>query len=140
MKVVVNKCFGGFGLSDKAIELIMKRKGLNCFRYKQTKYTLQDKTDEYMKYEQFNNDDLFTYYQTVDLGEVVDKLPRETEWNYRKLSRGDIDLVAVVEEIGEKEASGRHSNLKIVEIPDDIEWEIDSYDGYEKVHELHRSW
>ena len=33
MKVVINRCFGGFCLSDKAVEMIMKRKGLDCFRY-----------------------------------------------------------------------------------------------------------
>ena len=27
MKIAINRCFGGFGLSDKAIEMIMKRKG-----------------------------------------------------------------------------------------------------------------
>jgi hypothetical protein len=27
-KVVLNKCYGGFGLSDKALELICKRKGI----------------------------------------------------------------------------------------------------------------
>ena len=49
MKIVVNRCFGGFGLSDKAIEMVMKRKGLNCFRYKQTKYTYSDGKAEYTR-------------------------------------------------------------------------------------------
>jgi hypothetical protein len=49
MKVVVNKCFGGFGLSDKAIEMVMNRKGLDCFRYKQTKYKCSDGIEEYAK-------------------------------------------------------------------------------------------
>ena len=31
-------------------------------------------------------------------------------------------------------------NDKIIEIPDDIEWEIDNYDGIESIHEKHRSW
>ena len=26
------------------------------------------------------------------------------------------------------------------EIPDDVEWEIDDYDGIETIHEVHRSW
>jgi len=28
----------------------------------------------------------------------------------------------------------------VVDIPDDIEYEIDDYDGIESVHEAHRSW
>ena len=42
--------------------------------------------------------------------------------------------------LGNKKASGELSKLSIVEVPDDIQWEIDDYDGMESVHELHRSW
>jgi len=48
-------------------------------------------------------------------------------------------LVRVVEELGDK-ASGRCADLKVVEIPDDVEWEIDEYDGSEHVAEKHRTW
>jgi hypothetical protein len=37
-------------------------------------------------------------------------------------------------------ASGGFASLKVVEIPDGIEWEIDEYDGKETIHEKHRSW
>ena len=30
--------------------------------------------------------------------------------------------------------------MKVVEIPDDISWEISDYDGWETVEEIHRSW
>lgn len=48
-------------------------------------------------------------------------------------------LVSIVEEMGDL-ASGRNSRLRIVEIPDDIEWEIEEYDGAEWVSEKHRTW
>ncbi len=48
-------------------------------------------------------------------------------------------LVEVVEALGNK-ASGRCSNLRIVEVPDDAEWFIDEYDGWETVREKHRTW
>jgi len=48
-------------------------------------------------------------------------------------------LVRVVEEMGEK-ANGRFAKLEIIEIPDDIKFEIDEYDGFESIHEKHRSW
>ena len=139
MKVVVNRCYGGFGLSDKACEMVMRRKGLDCFRYKQTKYNFQDGANEYTRYEKFDNNDLFVHYQTVDLGEKVDKLPNETYWWHGKLERDDADLIAVVEELG-KEANGRFSALEVVEIPDGVNWEIDDYDGMETIEEVHRSW
>lgn len=139
MKVVVNRCYGGFGLSDKAIEMVMKRKGLDCFRYKQTKYKHRNDVQEYTRCETFSSSDIFTYYQTVDLGEKVDKLPNETYWYYGKLERDDADLIAVVEELGE-EANGRFASLEVVEIPDGVIWDIDDYDGIETIHEVHRSW
>lgn len=37
-------------------------------------------------------------------------------------------------------ADGKCAELKIIEIPDDIEWEIEEYDGWEHVAEKHRVW
>lgn len=53
--------------------------------------------------------------------------------------RNDPQLVEVVEELGDA-ASGVHAKLKVVEIPDGVEWEIDEYDGVEQVAEKHRAW
>jgi hypothetical protein len=47
--------------------------------------------------------------------------------------------VAVVEELGAR-ANGRHAELKVVEIPANVDWEIDEYDGAEWVAEKHRIW
>jgi hypothetical protein len=44
-----------------------------------------------------------------------------------------------VQELGEK-ANDRFSKLKIVEIPDDVQWEIQEYDGWEHIAENHRTW
>ena len=92
MKVVINKCYGGFGLSEKA------------YKYLGLKW------------------DGYGYGYSHD---------------YEK--RTDKKLIKCVEELG-KEASGALANLVIVEIPDDIEWKIDEYDGIETIHEQHRSW
>lgn len=137
MKIVVNRCYGGFELSDKAIEMIMNRKGLDCFRYENTKYV--NGRDEYVRRKEFDRNSFFAFYQTKDLGERVDRLPKETAWVYYNLDRDDADLIAVVEELGEA-ADGRFAELEVVEIPDDVKWEIDDYDGIETIHEVHRSW
>ena len=92
MKIVINRCFGGFALSGKAMKLYMSRKGL---------------TEEVSNY---------------------------------KLERNDPVLVSVVEELGSLRASAAFSELKVVEIPDGIEWYIHDYDGVETIHEAHRSW
>ena len=54
--------------------------------------------------------------------------------------KNDPDLVKIVEVLGSEKASGSLSELQIVEIPDDIEYEINDYDGVETIHEKHQSW
>jgi hypothetical protein len=54
--------------------------------------------------------------------------------------RSDPILIEVIEEIGTDVASYNYSKIKIVEIPDDIDYEIHDYDGMETIHEKHRSW
>jgi hypothetical protein len=75
-------------------------------------------------------------------------MEQKQEWNQKykdqtfsdsDLCRADPLLVQVVEELGEF-ADGRHAELKIVEIPDDVKWQIDEYDGLEWVAEKHRTW
>ena len=44
-----------------------------------------------------------------------------------------------MKKLGNK-ANGTCSELKIVEIPDGIEFELSEYDGLETVEEKHRSW
>ena len=48
-------------------------------------------------------------------------------------------LVALVEEMGER-VSSSFSRLKVVEIPDDVDWYIAEYDGQEHIAEVHRTW
>ena len=50
-----------------------------------------------------------------------------------------IAVIKVVKELG-MAANGAHANLKIVEIPGDVDWTIQEYDGVEWVAEKHRTW
>ena len=140
MKVVINTCYGGFELSDEAIEMVMNRKGYGCYRYRRTKSSFDyEGVSEYTKCDKFSKNDLFTHYLKEDLGDKINNIPNNVYWHYGNLERNDSDLVAVVEELGDK-ANGQFSKLKIVEVPDDINWEIDDYDGIESIHEVHRTW
>ena len=84
MKIVINKRYGGFGLSKEAYEYL----GL--------------------------------------------------AWDGHG-NRADHKLVECVETLGDI-ANGQFAKLKVVEIPDDVEWEIEEYDGVEWVAEVHRTW
>lgn len=54
--------------------------------------------------------------------------------------RADPRLIKVIEELGEK-ANGEGANIKIVEIPDNIEWILQDDDrGHEWIAEKHKIW
>jgi len=147
MKIVINKCFGGFGLSPLATKKIADRKGLECYffaiifePYKYKRLTLKEANSQFV-WVAFSVPNPGDYNLNV---RDEDGLYRGANMRAAKISldfenRDDPDLVAVVEELGEL-ANTRFSQLKVVEIPDGTEWEIDEYDGMETVHEKHRSW
>jgi len=91
-RIVINDCYGGFGLSDPAFE-----------RYKESASI---------------TDPVFLYYE---------------------IARDDPYLVKIVKEMGPT-ANGPCANLKIVEVPADVDWIIQEYDGIEWVAEQHRTW
>ena len=53
--------------------------------------------------------------------------------------RDNQKLVKCVENLGNL-ADGRCAKLKVVEIPDNIDWYIDDYDGIETIREKHQTW
>jgi len=55
------------------------------------------------------------------------------------IARNDPALIQCIETLGSA-ASGRYSDIKIVEIPSDVDWYIEEYDGLEHVAERHRTW
>jgi len=63
----------------------------------------------------------------------------EKEFSDWDVERDDPVLLQVIEEMGDR-ADGKYSSLKIVEIPDDVQWQIEEYDGREHVAEAHRTW
>lgn len=113
-KIVINTCYGGFDPSNEAIELYAKLKGLNINRVF------------------YNNTLTASYY-------VDGILDYEHEFHLYDIVRSDPDLIEVVETLGEK-ANSSCCKLKVVSIPADVEWEVEEYDGKERVSERHRTW
>ena len=56
-----------------------------------------------------------------------------------EIPRDDLVLVWVVEHLGLK-ANGDYAELKVVEIPEGVDWFISDYDGIEHIAERHRTW
>jgi len=116
VKVAINKCFGGFDLSDEAHERLIEL-GVEFHKT----------------------------WDTVKSGKLYVKASNLIHFGKYHSNFSDYEnrtnplLIQVIEELGEK-ANGRFGQIEIVEIPDDIEWEIDDYDGVETIHGAHRSW
>jgi hypothetical protein len=116
MKIAINVDFGGFGLSDKAFESLLEKKGI---QFDKGQNIIGD--SNYYNKGYIDNNDYFI-----------------SQYDYYT-PRNDPDLIAVIEEFGD-DAHGWAAVLKIVEIPDDVEWQIEEYDGREHIAEKHRTW
>lgn len=90
MKIVINTCYGGFGLSKEALALFNERSGTTI-----------------------------TYERNIERNNPI--------------------LVEIVEQLGQS-ANTRFSKLKVVEISDDVRWQIEEHDGNEWIAEKHRTW
>lgn len=93
VKLVINSCHGGFGLSEEAEK-----------QYRQ--------------------------YKMIE---------KDADWYHWDIPRDDPYLVQIVEKMG-SDADGAFAKLKIINVPDDVEWQIDEYDGLEWVAEKHQTW
>ena len=134
MKVILNKCYGGFGVSKEAYELYAKKKGVTLYWYEYA-------NDE--SYKRATSYDPFNKALVKDFGDVVVK-PNDDFWDYylrlNESSRTDSALIEVVEELGSERASGPYSKLVVVDIPDDLDYVIDDYDGIETLHQKVQTW
>ena len=118
MKVAINTCYGGFGISEKAFELLLTRKGV-AFEKRSSGSELLGNY----------------YYKAGYLGNADHFLSDYTFYE----NRSDPDLIAVIEQLG-KVADGWAADIAVVDIPDDVKWYIHECDGIEHVAEIHRTW
>ncbi len=134
MKVVINDCFGGFSLSHEAVMAYADAAGI-------TLYPEEEGALKIIHYFKVPVDQYRALEADVRANDPDYKRLNEQDWYFSEsdIARDDQILVEVVERLGKK-ASGRFGNLKVVEIPDGIEWEIEEYDGLEHVAESHRVW
>ena len=114
MKIVINKKHGGFHLSKEAVLLYGDKKGLNIIAE-------EDKVIKGLNHYYLNEEKPGNGF---------------AEWD---IERTDPILIEVVEQLGDL-ANSRYAKLKVVEVPDDIKWEIKDDNGIEWIAEQHRTW
>jgi hypothetical protein len=140
MKIAINKCFGGFSLSEAAYEKLIEW-GMPVRAY--IEQPRNPKTGLYEHVPENDGEVIFDRDLSAP-GEISATMRRlsgrywET-WIRSDKSRAHPLLIRAIEELGDR-ASGRCAKLAVVEVPDDIEWTIEEYDGMEHVAEVHRTW
>lgn len=109
-KIVYNNCYGGFSLSDKAVERYCEIKGIKTYPECWCGMTL------HWLSEPTGNKESDDWRETLD---------------HRSIVRHDPILVQVVEELGE-EANGQCADLQIFQTESN-QYQIEEYDGNETV-------
>jgi len=130
MKIVINSCFGGFGVSVGAVK-----------RGRELGHEWAKWPRAVIPGERYS-EDTETVMKDYGQGDSASAcITDDDDWEDKKL-RCDLEFISVIEEMGEK-ANGSCAALCIVEIPDEdppIKWHIEEYDGREHVAEDHRRW
>jgi len=139
-------------LSRKATKRLAELQGRECY------FFTSDFQNRYIPAEEQTGRDVF--WTAFDIPNPNEVLNSQVNWNemtdaqkkasgesYDKHSisnrpddRADKLLIQVVEELGSERASGGCAELKIVEIPDGVDYEISEYDGNEHIAEKHCTW
>lgn len=131
MKVVINSCYGGFGLSPKGVKRYLELKGQEAWFYVQTKYEHSDGENVYQRMDAEDVTSLFWSCSLINQGDKLDDYP-EQRFSLYSIERNDPILVQVVEEMGD-ECCAKFSRLSIVDIEPGTWYKITEYDGYESI-------
>lgn len=128
MKIAISE-FGTFELSSKAVRLYHKKINKPIFPFT---WTVFGKSATRVDWE--NVEEIESYCSSPRWND-------ENEFRADHVSRTDKIIIDVIEELGPIESS-RFGSIKIIEIPDDVEYTIEEkYDGgSEIIREKHRSW
>lgn len=134
MKVIVGKCIAGMQLNQYAVKELVKRGS------KLIEKTAADLDCGYVK------EDLEAYTEDIGDGFLAEKYSNDRVYKDGFFYAPDMyenrdDKIAIefFEEVGVDKVGRK--GITIVEIPDDIEWEICAGDdGWEWVAEKHRTW
>ncbi len=138
MKVAINNCFGGFGLSEAAYENLIE------WGIPVRAYIEQPRNPETGLYERVPENEGEVIFDLdlsprSEFGDAARRLRGRYWETWINESRTHPLVIRAIEELGER-ASACFARLAVVEIPDGVEWTIEEYDGNEHISEVHRTW
>jgi hypothetical protein len=147
MKVAINACFGGFGLSAAAYEKLIEY-GVPVKRYVEQKR--DPETGLYNPESENDGEVIFDRELTPPGADSYTDIYHKYKHTAARMNNRYWDswtrenrthplIIRVIEELGEA-ADGGCAKLKVVEIPDGTDYEISEYDGNEHIAEKHETW
>lgn len=134
--IVINTCYGGFGLSHQASMMLIAKKIAHTGKQYRVLYIDYCGAKDYyivpheypLQQYQIKNEKQHEKLQTDTRNKHILRA------NISNISRIDPDLIDVVQKLGSAKASGECAKLTIVEYNDyEIESRIHKYDGYEEL-------
>lgn len=149
IKVAINRCFGGFSISDEALkELVLLES--DCLEAYTPKYYYggdnpvrngrdweKEWQNDFAKYRDMG-DGVKAHYSSFNVFYEGMLYDLKSSYENEKI-RCHKDLISVIEKLGER-ANGICASIKIIKIPAGVDFHIEEYDGMETIHENHRSW
>lgn len=140
MKVVINGCYGGFSLSKKAVYWLAEKGHVGA------KKEIAEQNAAVAKWGTVYPSSGDPFYLEKAAASNWDQGDTDKLMSYSWHLRDDDDLprhhpllIECVETLGD-DADGACASLKVVEIPDGVDYEVEEYDGNEWVAEKHRRW
>lgn len=158
MKVVKNACYGGFGLSNEAIQIlyligsdVLKELPIEKYFSSVEEQDPPDTPEEYRRL--IENESLRGLGKMEEIGNnvlqnewigTIHDLEAGTTFHFvgHDFDAGEVDysvrshpdLVSLVEDLGGR-ANGDYADLVVKEVPDEMSFTITEYDGVETIRE-----
>lgn len=138
MKILVNRCYGGFGISDKAFEEYLNRTNQEYYK-RESEHSFSISGFDYYKVPPEVYDQIYKKELAKPVSDGRFEKSNDLYLSSSSIGRTDPILIQIVEEMGE-DSFRMCSSIEVLEIPDGIDWTIEEYDGMEHVAEAHRTW
>ncbi len=137
MRIVINKSYGGFSLSDAAYEKLIER-GVPVKKFE---YSCKEKADDHhvVIFDRHLEDPPVDEVESANR-DAFHEFDTSRYWdNWSRHHRAHPLLVGVISEMGTA-AAGAHADLEVIDIPDDVEYVICEDHGREYCAEKRRVW
>ncbi len=130
MKLIINKCYGGFGINTETMKKLVMAgdpaiRKMSVQEYSGRKNFQEDLTDIGDRF----------YTDPLELCAIKDGTVYTPD--YESLRTSEI-LIGMIE--AGVNVNTPVSKLEVVSIPDNVDWVIEAEDGLEHVAEVHRTW